>query len=174
MAEVMTSVKSHGKSYSKRKNIHVDMTPMVDLGFLLISFFMLVTNFAKPNVMDLGLPAKGPVPVPVDIGEKNQVTFILGENNEVFYYQKEADHLVSSDLKSTTLEGLEVAKLIKELKNSAPKPEIFTVIIKPSDDSTYKNFVDVMDEMAISGHEIYGVTDLKPHEKQIYHEISNK
>ena len=52
----------------------------------------------------------------------------------------------------------------------APRPEIFTVIIKPSKDANYKNFVDMMDEMAIAKHEIYGIADLKPKELQFYNE----
>jgi len=42
------------------------------------------------------------------------------------------------------------------------------VIIKPTDDAVYKNFVDILDEMAITKSEQYGVTDVKPWEKAIY------
>ena len=59
MAEILTPEKQNGKVFQKKKIIRVDMTPMVDLGFLLITFFMLATSFSKPNVMDLGLPAGG-------------------------------------------------------------------------------------------------------------------
>jgi biopolymer transport protein ExbD len=55
MAEVIAQEKQGG-SKQRKKLIRVDMTPMVDLGFLLITFFMFTTNFTKPNVMDLGLP----------------------------------------------------------------------------------------------------------------------
>ena len=60
MAEVQVKDSSGkgGKVRSKKQVPHVDLTPMVDLAFLLITFFMLVTTFNKPNVMDLGLPAK--------------------------------------------------------------------------------------------------------------------
>ena len=102
MAEVMTS-ESGNKVRSRKKLIRVDMTPMVDLGFLLITFFMFTTNFSKPNVMDLGLPAKEPEPTN-EIDIRNQITFILGENNRIFYYQKELKDLSSSDLKETTMQ----------------------------------------------------------------------
>lgn len=98
MAEVIAQEKQGGKQ--KKKLIRVDMTPMVDLGFLLITFFMFTTNFTKPNVMDLGLPAKGTPPTgPVVVNQKNQVTFILGKDNRVFYHQSNATDLNTSNLK---------------------------------------------------------------------------
>jgi len=58
--------------------------------------------------------------------------------------------------------------IIKQAKSKAKDQNKFTVIIKPTDDAVYKNFVDVLDEMAITKSERYGVTDLKPYEKAIY------
>jgi len=171
MAEVMTPESGNKKS-SRKKLIRVDMTPMVDLGFLLITFFMFTTNFSKPNVMDLGLPAKDqrePIDKPV-IDFRNQLTFILGENNRIFYYQKELEALTKSDLKETTLQGMEISKLIDSYKKQAPKPENFTIIIKPTDEASYKNFVDILDNLAITKNERYGITDLKPIEKTVYKE----
>jgi len=169
MAEVMTPESGNKKS-SRKKLIRVDMTPMVDLGFLLITFFMFTTNFSKPNVMDLGLPAKDPV-VENEIDFRNQLTFILGENNRIFYYQKEVKDLAKSDLKETTLQGMEISKLINSYKNRAPKPENFTIIVKPTDESNYKNFVDILDNLAITKNERYGITDLKEIEKTVYKEV---
>ncbi len=167
----MTPESKGAKSPQKKKFIRVDMTPMVDLGFLLITFFMFTTQFTKPNVMDLGLPAKSPTPPTNVIDYRNQITFVLGKDNRIFYYQKELQDLSKSDFHETSLQGLEVAKTIQKFKKSALNPDIFTVIIKPTDDSNYKNFVDIMDEMAISKHEIYGITDLKPKEEQLYKEL---
>ena len=143
------------------------MTPMVDLGFLLITFFMFTTNFTKPNVVDLGLPAgEGGT----EINYKNQLTFILGKNDRIFYYQKEANNLSEKDVKEVSFQGMELAKLIKYYKNSAVAPENFTIIIKPTDDANYKNFVDILDEMALTKNQRYGISDLKPLEKTIYKE----
>ena len=143
------------------------MIPMVDLGFLLITFFMFTTNFTKPNVVDLGLPAgEGGT----EINYKNQLTFILGKNDRIFYYQKEANNLSEKDVKEVSFQGMELAKLIKYYKNSAVAPENFTIIIKPTDDANYKNFVDILDEMALTKNERYGISDLKPLEKTIYEE----
>ncbi|MFN1216952.1 biopolymer transporter ExbD [Chryseobacterium kwangjuense] len=173
MAEVIAQEKQGGKQ--KKKLIRVDMTPMVDLGFLLITFFMFTTNFTKPNVMDLGLPAKDPNPNPIDIpyiGDKNQVTFILGKDNRVFYHQSNKDDLNSTNLKETDFSGVKISKIIAEAYKNAPKPENFTVIIKPTDEANYKNFVDILDNVAISKKEKYGITDIKPWEKKVYTELT--
>ena len=172
MAEVITQEKQGGKQ--KKKPIRVDMTPMVDLGFLLITFFMFTTNFTKPNVMDLGLPAKGPIDIPIDnvIKDKNQVTFILGKDNRVFYHQSNAKDLTESNLKETDFSGVKISNIISEAYKKAPVPENFTIIIKPTDDANYKNFVDVLDNIAISKKDRYGITDIKPWEKKVYENVT--
>ncbi|PKF74755.1 biopolymer transporter ExbD [Chryseobacterium sp. PMSZPI] len=172
MAEVIAQDKQSGRQ--KKKLIRVDMTPMVDLGFLLITFFMFTTNFTKPNVMDLGLPAKDPDPKAINdkvIDYKNQVTFILGENNRVFYHQSNANDLNTSNLKETDFSGIKISKIISEAYKNAPNPENFTVIIKPTDEANYKNFVDMLDNIAIAKKERYGVTDIKPWETKVYKEL---
>ncbi|MBE4947128.1 biopolymer transporter ExbD [Chryseobacterium culicis] len=173
MAEVIAQEKQGSKQ--KKKMIRVDMTPMVDLGFLLITFFMFTTNFTKPNVMDLGLPAKDPNPHPIDnpvIGEQNQITFILGKANRVFYHQSNAKDLNTTNLKETDFSGIKISKIIAEAYQKAPDREKFTVIVKPTDDANYKNFVDMLDNLAISKKERYGVTDIKPWETKVYKELT--
>ncbi|WP_431610526.1 biopolymer transporter ExbD [Chryseobacterium sp. 'Rf worker isolate 10'] len=174
MAEVIAQEKQGGRQ--KKKMIRVDMTPMVDLGFLLITFFMFTTNFTKPNVMDLGLPAKdhNPNPLPTDnvIGDQNQITFILGKDNRVFYHQSNAKDLNTGNFNETDFSGIKISKIIAEAYQKAPDQKKFTVIVKPTDDANYKNFVDMLDNLAISKKERYGVTDIKPWETKIYKELT--
>ncbi len=168
MENLTSSTSKNEKKSLSSKLINVDMTPMVDLGFLLITFFMFTTTFNKPNILDLGLPAgEGGT----EINYKNQLTFILGENNRIFYYQKEAKNLSENHLKEVSFEGMNLSKLITTYKNSALSPENFTVIIKPTDDANYKNFVDILDEMSLTKNERYGISDLKPLEKNLYEQI---
>lgn len=171
MAEVIAQEQQSGKQ--KKKLIKIDMTPMVDLNFLLLMFFMFTTNFTKPNVMDLGLPAKDHK-LPIDdkvIKDKNQVTFILGKDNRIFYHQSNKDDLNTSNLKETDFSGVKISKIIDQAYKNAPNPENFTVIIKPTDEANYKNFVDILDNLAIAKKERYGVTDIKPWETKIYKEL---
>ncbi|MBB6372715.1 biopolymer transporter ExbD [Chryseobacterium shigense] len=171
MAEVIAQEKQGG-SKQRKKLIRVDMTPMVDLGFLLITFFMFTTNFTKPNVMDLGLPGKGNPPSGPVVDQKNQVTFILGKDNRVFYHQSNEKDLNTGNLKETDFSGVKISKIISDAYRNAPIPENFTVIVKPTDEANYKNFVDILDNIAISKKERYGITDIKPWEKKVYTELT--
>ncbi|QDP85638.1 biopolymer transporter ExbD [Chryseobacterium sp. SNU WT5] len=161
-----------GKVRSKKQVPHVDLTPMVDLAFLLITFFMLVTTFNKPNVMDLGLPAKPkkdqPKPEDTQIDLSNSISLIIGKDNRIFYHQLDQAGLNDQTLQETSFDRNGITKVIEQAKARAKDGTIFTVIIKPTDDAVYKNFVDILDEMAITKNERYGVTDIKPWEQAIY------
>ena len=174
MAEVQVKDNSGkgGKVRSKKQAPHVDLTPMVDLAFLLITFFMLVTTFNKPNVMDLGLPAKPkddmPKPPPTEIDLSNSISLIIGKDNRIFYHQLDAAGLNEQTLQETTFDRNGITKVIEQAKAKAKDQSKFTVIIKPTDDAVYKNFVDILDEMAITKNEIYGITDVKSWEQAVY------
>lgn len=174
MAEVQVKDNSGkgGKVRSKKQAPHVDLTPMVDLAFLLITFFMLVTTFNKPNVMDLGLPAKpkpdAPKPPPTEIDLSNSISLIIGKDNRIFYHQVAAADLNEQTLQETSFDREGITKVIEQAKARAKDQTKFTVIIKPTDDAVYKNFVDILDEMAITKNEIYGITDVKSNEQAVY------
>ncbi|SDL94569.1 ExbD/TolR family protein [Chryseobacterium taihuense] len=171
MAEVIAQEKQGGKSRQRKKRIGIDMTPMVDLGFLLITFFMFTTNFTKPNVMDLGLPAKGPTEPTNVIDDKNQITFIIGKDNRIFYHQSNEKDIVKSGLKETDYNGVNVARIISQAYENAPKKEIFTIIVKPTDEANYKNFVDMMDNISLAKKDRYGIADIKHWEKKVYEDM---
>lgn len=174
MAEVQVQDKGEkgGKVRSKKQSTRVDMTPMVDLGFLLITFFMFTTTFSKPNVMDLGLPAKpdpnAPKPEPIEIDLSNSISLILGKDNRVFWHQEDKSSLNEQTLNETSFDREGLRKIIVQAKNRAKNKDNFTVIIKPTDDAVYKNFVDLLDEMAITENERYGVTEIKDWETAVY------
>lgn len=171
MAEVQVQEKGDkgGKVRSKKQSTRVDMTPMVDLGFLLITFFMFTTTFSKPNVMDLGLPAKpkkdAPPPQKTEIDLSNSISLIIGKDNRIFYHQLDQAGLNDQTLMETSFDREGITKVIEQAKRRAKDVTKFTVIIKPTDDAVYKNFVDILDEMAITKSEQYGVTDIKPWKK---------
>ena len=174
MAEVQVKDNSGkgGKVRSKKQAPYVDLTPMVDLAFLLITFFMLVTTFNKPNVMDLGLPAKpkpdAPKPPPTEIDLSNSISLIIGKDNRIFYHQLDQAGLNEQTLQETSFDREGITKVIEQAKARAKDQSKFTVIIKPTDDAVYKNFVDILDEMAITKNEIYGITDVKSWEQAVY------
>lgn len=144
----------------------VDMTPMVDLGFLLITFFVFTTTFTSNRMMPLYVPDKINEPRP-SIKYQNTLTLILGKDNRIFYHQKGPKDLNTSLLTETSY-GSTLSRLIIEKRNSAIEKDNFTVIIRPTDESNYKNTVDVLDEMIITNQPIYVLTDISPKEVEVY------
>src|ERR1035437_9783546 len=92
MAEIMESGGGgHGKHQKKRAKKHssrVDMTPMVDLGFLLLTFFVLTTQFSKPKTMEINMPViPKDTSIHVKVNEDNAMTILLTDKQEkIFYY----------------------------------------------------------------------------------------
>lgn len=144
----------------------VDMTPMVDLGFLLITFFVFTTTFTSNHMMGLSMPNKTDG-ISSPIKYKNTLTLILGKDNRIFYHQKGSKDLNTSLLTETSY-GTTLSKLIVEKRNSAIEKDKFTVIIRPTDESNYKNTVDVLDEMKITNQPIYVLTDISAKEVEVY------
>ncbi len=144
----------------------VDMTPMVDLGFLLITFFMFTTSFYQEYIVKLNMPDKAGKPPKIKVS--NSLTLILGKDNKLFWYQHEAKDLNTSNLVGIDY-GLELRKLIIQKRNySAIEAEKFVVIIKPTDESVYQNTIDALDEMLITNQERYVLADIAPKEKLVY------
>src|SRR5258708_14608276 len=76
--------KKHKKVRAKKSSTHIDMTPMVDLAFLLLTFFVLTSTFSKPSVMELAMPKNDKTVKPVNV--KNILTIVLDKLDTVYYY----------------------------------------------------------------------------------------
>lgn len=181
MAELNTGdgggKKGDGKVRSKKSGSKVDLTAMVDLAFLLITFFMLTTTLSKPQSMSLGLPDKEDKPDPknqVKVDENRTMTILLGDNDKLVRYVG----LLATPVKGGTPkdfsygkggireELLARKKLVLEYTGNKDKGMI--VIIKPSKKSNYRNLVDILDEMAIVNVPTYAiVNDYTPEEKKL-------
>jgi len=168
MAEIVTGGGGHkkgpGVKKSKKLSTRVDLTPMVDLGFLLITFFIFTTTMSQPTAMRLFLPKDTDKPDEQNkVKESGALTILLGGNNTVFYY----DGFLKPDgsnFKSTNYK--EVRDVIITKKKSTD-PKDFVVIVKPGPESTYKNTVDVLDEMTINDVKRYAMVDISPSELQL-------
>jgi len=91
MAEIIQEEKGKGgKKKAKKHAPHIDMTPMVDLMCLLITFFMLTTAFSKAKIMEIVLPEKIKDPKdksePPKIPRSRTINIILGPENKVYWY----------------------------------------------------------------------------------------
>jgi biopolymer transport protein ExbD len=126
MAEIIESGggghKKGGKKRPKKGSTRVDMTPMVDLAFLLLTFFVMTSTFSKPKVMSLVYPAKPEVDKPAPPQEiNNAITFLLTED-KIFYYEGQfratpGDGKPATKLSETTFGAQGVRKLLAD-KNS--------------------------------------------------------
>ncbi|MFV8346083.1 ExbD/TolR family protein [Flavobacterium sp. ZB4P13] len=161
MAELNTGDgggKKGGKVRSKKSNSKVDLTAMVDLAFLLITFFMLTTTLSKPQSMPLGLPDKEDdknKDKPIKVDENRTLTVLLGDNDKMVYYMGLlATPIAGPKDISYGKEGIR-KELLKRKKSvveyTGNKDKGLIVIIKPSKKSNYRNLVDILDEMAIVG-----------------------
>lgn len=176
MAELNTGDKGgkDKKVRSKKQNSKVDLTAMVDLAFLLITFFMLTTTLNKPQSMSLGLPDKEDDPtknIDQKVDENRTMTILMGENNKLIRYVGFVTKpLAGGEPKDFTYgkdgireELLKRKELVFQYTGNKDKGMI--VIIKPSKKSTYKNLVDILDEMAIVDVPTYAiVNDYTPEE----------
>lgn len=175
MSLLIRRLRKSGKVRSKKASTRVDMTPLADLGFLLITFFMFATTFSKPNVMGLNMPPKiedkdQDQVKPPEIDLTNSISIVIGGDGTLFWHQKEKNKVSADELNETDYSRDGIRKEIIAARQRATKPENFTVIIKPTDESNYENLVNVLDEMQITESSRYGIVDLDPNEVQAYEE----
>ncbi|MCX6190266.1 MAG: biopolymer transporter ExbD [Bacteroidetes bacterium] len=173
--------KKKGGSRSKKVSTRVDMTPMVDLGFLLITFFIFTTTMSKPASMEVNKPdTVHKPPVDILIPESRTMTVMMGKDDKVFWYMgindpdnKKIPQIHTTDyseygLRKTLLESDKVARennpnpAARNKNDSAYSKEGLIVIIRPCDNSTYKNVVDVLDEMKITEIKSFSWADIAP------------
>ncbi len=186
---------SGGKKRAKKSSTRVDMTPMVDLAFLLLTFFVLTSTFAEPKIMGLAYPAKPdprfpqPPPPPVN----NGITFILAKDR-IFYYKGEFKP--ETQLEETTFDKNGVRKLLaegnkfviqrhqeldleiqqgrmhdtiaqKELIKAKKNAKALKVLIKTDLTVTCRNFIDLVDELKIADIGVIAPVDMEKKEEDL-------
>ncbi len=166
MAEMDTSSggghkKGPGVKKGKKMSTRVDLTPMVDLGFLLITFFIFTTTMSQPTAMKLFLPKDVDKPE-----EQNKVklsavlTIMLGKNDQVYYYEGDDP----TKLQSSNFKAIRDVILDKKRRTD---PKDFVVVLKPTADATYKNTVNILDEMTIDEIKRFALVDISAPELQV-------
>ncbi len=146
----------------------VDMTSMVDLGFLLIISFMVSILLSKPNVMRLNMPEN-------KISDyeatgcflQNPLYLILGKDNRIFWHETYEIELNPVNLKEVNY-GLALRELILKRRDESFDENRFHVTIYATDEANYKNVVDILDEMAIVKQDRYVLGDLPIKTKNVY------
>ncbi len=152
MAEMDTSSggghkKGPGVKKPKKLSTRVDLTPMVDLGFLLITFFVFTTTMSKPTAMNMNEPKDDPENQ-LKVKNSGAMTILLGKADQVYYYMGELiPETISEQFKSSNFK--EIRKIILDKKTATPIGDLM-YIIKADKESKFKNAIDILDEMQIS------------------------
>lgn len=181
----------HGKVKAKKQSTHIDMTPMVDLAFLLLTFFMLTTTFGKPKTMEINMPVKPPPGQEIKNEVNNAITILLSGDNKVYWYYgelKPETKLTLTDFSSSGIRKLfldynkQAVDEIKTLKDNALKTKMnedtlksrvvdikgknyaLMVLVKTDDKAKYKNVIDIIDELNICLIGKYALVDLDTRE----------
>jgi biopolymer transport protein ExbD len=161
--------KGPGVKKQKRQSTRVDMTPMVDLGFLLITFFIFTSTMSTPATMDLFMPKDTEKPEEQNKAkESGALTVMLGKENNVYYYEGQLAN-DASNFKSTNFDPeTGIRKVIMDKKRSmGSNIEDLVVVIKPSPEANYKNTVDMLDEMTINEVKRFALVDISEVEQQL-------
>ncbi len=175
----------HQKKRAKKGSTRIDMTPMVDLAFLLLTFFILTTTMYKPSTLQLTFPVPPDDPNFKPPKVNNALTLFLTKKDQILYY-KDAFKPGETQLSTTNFKDVEkmliemnkptlekINELAKQLNGKKITEEVFDslknkaeqqkealyVIIKPDKDAKYRNMIDMVDEMDISGIGKYAVQD---------------
>jgi len=202
MAEINTDSggkKKHSKKVKRKKlSTRVDLTPMVDLGFLLITFFMLATTLIKPQTMEISMPSKDKVPEEEQTKVKSSkaMTIVLAGSDSIYYYFGTRENDIDPQLMTTdySSEGIrqvlinknapilvkvnelrqkrdnhqmtedEYKKQLSDLKADTDAP---VAVIKATENATYKNMVDILDEMNICHIGKYAIVDITGFDREL-------
>lgn len=143
-----------GKPRAKKDGGRVDLTAMVDLAFLLITFFMLTTSLNKPQAMDVAMPDKNVETdknTDINVDEHRSVTLVLGSNDKLVWYQGDVKNpLQGPTVVDYSKEGLRA--VLMRMKEQVPRQaggKDMIVVIRPSEKSVTRNIIDALDEMKI-------------------------
>lgn len=182
MSEVQDSggEKKKGKKIrAKKHSTHIDMTPMVDLAFLLLTFFLFTTTLSKPKAMPLIMPDKNEVADPTKetkVDDEDAMTIILSKNNRVFYYfgikepkveQASFDATKPNSLRKAIIEKKKECESRLKAGSTTNERHKVVILIKADKDAKYKNMVDVLDEMNINEVPVYAIVDITPKEVEM-------
>ncbi|PWK27421.1 biopolymer transport protein ExbD [Arcicella aurantiaca] len=150
--------KKGGKKRSKKASTKIDMTPMVDLGFLLITFFMLTTTLAKPVVMELNMPDKTETEEKSPVKMSETLT-VIPDAEKVYYYQGLPTD-ATTQIQKTDYSNKGIRTILFDLKKRIG--DNFTIVIKATKGAKYKNMVDLLDECVITGNKRYAILEIDP------------
>lgn len=158
--------KGPGVKKAKKLSTRLDMTPMVDLAFLLITFFIFTSTMSTPTTLDLFMPKDTKKDEELNKAkESGALTVLLGKDNHVYYYEGQLSvDEAGNNFKSTNFKG--IRDVIIDKKKRTPEEDL-VIVIKPNEEATYKNTVDILDEMTINQVKRFALVDILEVENEL-------
>lgn len=166
MAELNQTPAKNGSRRTQKLAARVDLTAMVDLAFLLVTFFMLTTRLDKPKAMSLAMPDGSTEETGVP--ESRTLTICLGNKNQVLWYRGLANKpLKGPEVVNYSAKGLRhtITDMTAQIRKETGQDMI--VVIKPSDHSQYGDLVSTLDEMNITQTQRYAVADISKEDVEL-------
>lgn len=165
MSAIETGAHSIGNRSSRtqrrsfKTSTRIDMTPMVDLAFLLLTFFVLTATFSKPAAIELNMPVKGD-----PTGVKNTLTLLVNKSDTVFYYSGMLNAGPANEIQTTGYGANGIRKLLLEYNkqnesNESTGQNPATVLLKALDGARYERVIDLLDELRIVNVKRYALCD---------------
>ncbi len=151
----------------------IDMTPMVDLGFLLICFFVLTKNLSTPMITKLKMPADRSIIDSSQLPKSLALTLLLDENNMIYYYHGDWSEAIQkgeigeAGYSNRNGIGGVIRQKQKAIDDSGKFPggrNEMMVLIKPAKNASYGNVMDAIDELLINVVEKYAIIELAKEE----------
>ena len=168
MAEIQEKADSGkgGKKRAKKMSVHLDMTPMVDLAFLLLTFFMLTTTFSKPQTMEINMPVKEEnLEDQMPVKASNALTIVLAENDKLLYFFGLGDPADNPEVLESDYSANGIRKVL--ISPRVKSNDKMVVLIKATEDSRYKNMVDILDELKITDTKKFALVDITDNDKEL-------
>ncbi|MFA6456645.1 MAG: biopolymer transporter ExbD [Bacteroidota bacterium] len=151
--------KHKGKKKKKRIAVRIDMTPMVDVAFLLLTFFMLTTSMSKPQTMEINLP---PADTKADVAESNLLTLRITDDFRIFW-NVGTEKPVTVDGANKKERLINLGKLLKDRSRANPK---LISLIKVDGKAKYIDMVDIMDELNINDITRFSLAPMEDKDKK--------
>jgi biopolymer transport protein ExbD len=162
-----------GMRRAKKHSLKTDMTPMVDLGFLLITFFVVTTRLTEPSALNLNMPHDG---IGTKLPKSAALTVLIGEDKKIFYFHGDWEEAIKrKEVLPTTLDlknGL--GKVIRDKQQwldahpvNGEDRNALMVLIKAGQNANYSQVIDALDEMLINDVKKYAIVKPTPAELEL-------
>lgn len=167
MSEIIASDKNKNGNRMIRKSTRVDLTPMVDLGFLLITFFVFTTTMSSVTAMGMVTPKDIDTTINDPVCESCVITVIPTANNKIYYYEGSEKNAVYKTT-NYSAKGLRALLMKKKAATKALNKDAI-LIIKPGATSSFKNLINIIDESNICMYKRYYLDKVNSEDEKILH-----